>query len=116
MHIPIFRIGYASIKHMSKKNCWEVKNCGRQPGGEKVSELGECLAATDKVADGINGGTNGGRICWAISGTFCGGKKQGTFAQKQVSCMSCPVYLAVSKEEGDNFNLLLPGQDYTPLK
>ncbi len=23
-----------------KKNCWEHKNCGRQPGGAKAKELG----------------------------------------------------------------------------
>jgi len=23
-------------------NCWEFKKCGREPGGEKASELGIC--------------------------------------------------------------------------
>ena len=99
-----------------KKNCWEVKKCCRQAGGEKVAELGECPAAVDVSNDGVNGGKNGGRICWAISGTFCGGKKQGTFAQKQASCMSCEVYKMVMAEEGSNFRLLLAGQEYIPSK
>jgi hypothetical protein len=99
-----------------KSNCWEMKKCGREKGGANVAELGECPAASDVSADGINGGKNGGRICWALSGTFCGGKKQGTFAQKQLSCMSCPVYKTVAEEEGGSFKLLMPGQDYIALE
>ncbi len=65
----------------AKQNCWEMKKCGREPGGVKTPELGLCPASTDKTADGLNGGKNGGRICWAVTGTFCGGKIQGTFAE-----------------------------------
>lgn len=82
-----------------KQNCWESKNCGRQPGGAKVAELGTCPAATDTSANGCNDGKNGGRICWAVTGTFCGGKVQGTFAQKQISCMTCEFYMTVFREE-----------------
>jgi len=54
-----------------------------------------------------------GRICWAIAGTFCGGKVQGDFAQKSVSCMSCEVFKNIIYEEGvENFVLLKPGQVY----
>ena len=67
---------------MSKKNCWEFKNCGRELGGAKVDELGMCIAATDASTDGINNGQNSGRICWAVAGTFCGGKIQGLFAER----------------------------------
>ena len=63
-----------------KQNCWEIKNCGREPNGEKFKELGSCPASIDTSLDGLNEGKNGGRICWAISGTFCGGDVQGTFA------------------------------------
>ncbi len=85
-----------------KQNCWENKKCGREPGGAKVSELGECPAATDKSSDGINRGKNAGRICWAVAGTFCGGKVQGTFAEKRLSCIDCNFYKKVKEEEGDN--------------
>lgn len=95
-----------------KKNCWEIENCGRDPGGSKVQELGVCPASTDTEADGLNGGKNAGRICWAIAGTFCGGKKQGTFAQKKMSCMSCEVYQTIQREEGfGNFKLMVPGRE-----
>ncbi|MGA7878649.1 MAG: hypothetical protein WCA08_23515, partial [Desulfoferrobacter sp.] len=69
-------------------NCWEYKQCGRQPGGKNVHELGVCPAATDASFDGINCGMNAGRICWAVAGTCCGGKIQGTFAEKRVSCIN----------------------------
>ena len=89
----------------AKLNCWQVKNCGRQPGGPKAGELGVCPAAT-AGSSGINGGTNGGRICWGVAGTLCGGKVQGTFAQKVSNCMQCPFYLTVKQEEGSSFKLL----------
>lgn len=73
----------------SKKQCWEFKGCGRQPGGHNVKELGVCPAANDTSSDGLNDGKNGGRICWAVAGTFCGGEAQGAFAQKESSCMNC---------------------------
>jgi len=72
---------------MSKKNCWEVKKCGREPSGAKVKEFGVCPAAEQHRADGINGGVNGGRSCWAVAGTFCGGAVQGAFASKLDNCI-----------------------------
>lgn len=75
-------------------------------------EYGVCPAATDREAHGLNGGTNGGRICWAVSGTFCGGKIQGTFANKRLNCMTCDFYLATKAEQGKDFMLLMPGQKF----
>ncbi len=95
------------------QNCWEAKKCGREPGGKKVSEFGICPAALDKPSDGLNRGKNGGRICWAISGTFCGDKVQGSFAQKEFSCMRCEFYKRVRLEVGPaDFTVLRPGQKY----
>lgn len=61
-----------------KLNCWQVKKCGREPGGAKTAELGICPAAAEVALSGTNGGKNGGRACWAIAGTLCGGKVQGS--------------------------------------
>lgn len=94
------------------QNCWEFKKCGREPNGANVAELGECPATTEKTTDGLNGGKNGGRICWAVTGTFCGGKVQGSFAEKQVSCMTCDFFSEVKKHSNGNFQLLKPGQIY----
>ncbi len=94
-----------------KQNCWELKKCSRELEGAKVAELGACPAATDTSADGLNGGKNAGRICWAVAGTLCGGKAQGTFAQKRMSCLNCDVFKLVKEEEGlDQFLLMKPGQ------
>lgn len=86
---------------ISKKlNCWEYMKCGREPGGMKAAELGICLAATDASFDGINSGKCGGRFCWAVAGTFCHGKIQGTFAIDRDSCLSCGFFNRVQAEEG----------------
>ena len=86
-----------------KSNCWEVKKCGRQPGGEKSNELGICPATTELKVHGMNGGTNGGRSCWAIKQTLCGNQVQGGFSEKFVSCLKCDFYLQVRGDEGSNF-------------
>jgi hypothetical protein len=98
---------------MSRLNCWEIKKCGKEPGGSKAKEGETCPATLNTSCNGINSGKNGGRICWAIAGTFCGNKVQGDFAQKSVSCMSCNVFRQVKTDEGlENFELLIPGQSY----
>ncbi|OEU58954.1 MAG: hypothetical protein BA862_12095, partial [Desulfobulbaceae bacterium S3730MH12] len=71
----------------TRLNCWEYKQCGREQNGERTAELGVCPAALDVSFDGINRGKNGGRVCWAIAGTFCEGKLQGAFADKRNSCV-----------------------------
>lgn len=93
---------------MNKLNCWEFKKCGREQFGASAGELGVCPAATEIRVDQINHGRFGGRACWAIAGTLCGGKEQGTFAQKLHNCLQCDFYLLVRKEEGKNF---MPAQE-----
>ena len=83
-----------------KLNCWEVTMCDRLPGGGNVKQVGLCPAAVDISFDGINSGTCGGRICWAVAGTFCGGCTQGSFAEKRASCLECDFYQMVQEEEG----------------
>ncbi len=83
------------------KNCWDAKNCGRTPGGHRAGELGVCPAATEARLDGIHSGKNGGRACWAIAGTLCGGAVQGTFAEKEENCMACDHYKAVRKSANE---------------
>lgn len=63
--------------------CWEYMKCGR----DKDSAL-KCPAYP-----------NYGRICWAVAGTFCEGKVQGTFAQKYESCKQCEFYQKVKDKE-----------------
>ena len=88
---------------MPKTNCWEFKECGREPGGAKVSTLGVCPAANNSQLDSVHGGKGGGRACWVLAGTFCGGAVQGTFAQKYSNCSKCNFYHEVLEQEGDAF-------------
>jgi hypothetical protein len=84
---------------MKKQNCWEFKGCERGPGGSE--EL--CPAASNTKLDGVHGGTNCGRACWAVAGTYCGGNPQGSFAQKISDCSLCDFYRTVRAEEGQRF-------------
>ena len=88
---------------MSRMNCWKYMNCGREPGGSKAKELGVCQAAIEKELNGVNEGENGGRACWAIAGTLCGGKVQGSFAVKVGNCMNCDFFQLVVRGEGKNY-------------
>ena len=88
-----------------KQNCWDFKNCGRQPGGEKTRVLGACPAATMTKLDGIHGGENAGRACWIVAGTLCGEEISGTFARRYGNCEACDFYRMVRREE---FPLFFP--------
>ena len=87
-----------------KQNCWEFKQCGREPGGSKAAEFGVCPAALDSATDGLLGGKHRGRICWAVMGTLCVGVPQSTFGQKRRFCMTCDFFRRVKQEQGlDSF-------------
>jgi hypothetical protein len=86
-----------------KLNCWQFKRCGREPGGSRAPDLGVCPAATETRTQSINSGKNGGRACWAVTGTLCGGRVQGVFAAKVADCMRCDFYLTAQREEGAAF-------------
>ncbi|MBI2820286.1 MAG: PAS domain S-box protein [Acidobacteria bacterium] len=70
-------------------NCWDYMQCGRVPGGANAAELGVCPAYS----------YDAGQACWLIAGTFCGGRVQGTFAQKLGSCLSCDFYKQVDLKD-----------------
>jgi hypothetical protein len=86
-------------KALTKQNCWEFKKCGRQPGGAKVADLGICPATIHESLNGAHGGANPGRAGWADAGSLCGGKIQGTYAQKLNNCWRCEFMNLVKKEE-----------------
>lgn len=84
-----------------KKNCWDFKNCKRGPG----SNGDACPAWKETRLDGVHDGTNAGRACWVVAGTFCGGIVQGTFAKKFDTCEKCEFYRTVKQEETSGFKL-----------
>ncbi|MDI6716248.1 MAG: hypothetical protein QME63_04830 [Actinomycetota bacterium] len=61
-------------------NCWEFKKCGR-----------------DKTKDCPAYPFNG-KSCWLTAGTMCGGKIQGTFAQKLGDCTKCDFYQLMNEK------------------
>jgi two-component system, NtrC family, sensor kinase len=71
-----------SEEESRKRNCWEFKKCGRD--GDATMK---CPAYP-----------HFGRICWAVAGTFCESKVQGTFAQKYEDCRKCDFYRSVRRE------------------
>ena len=83
---------------------------------KKVAELGICPASTDEKLNKTNHGKNGGRSCWPLAGTFCGGQIQGVFAQKFQSCMDCDFYKTVLKEEIESGTLVMAKQILEKVK
>ncbi|MDH3394209.1 MAG: hypothetical protein OEL66_09380 [Desulfobulbaceae bacterium] len=72
-------------------NCWEIMECGREQGGDRMTELGECIASKEGL----------GHSCWAIAGTLCEGEVQGTMAQKLGFCTSCQVHRLYNRSRGE---------------
>jgi hypothetical protein len=105
---------------MAKLNCWEIKKCGRESGGAKVSLHGVCPVTREVRLQDTHGGKCAGRACWVVAGTLCGGQVQGTFAQKFENCTACDFYKLVKKEEGVRFELsatlLAKVKDQGPMK
>jgi hypothetical protein len=96
----------AEVLEKKKLNCWEVKKCGREPGGERVADLGVCPAAEEQRANGIHQGKNAGRCCWVIDGTLCKGNVQGSYVEKFCGdCQRCDFYGLVKKEEEPKFKI-----------
>lgn len=88
---------------MTRMNCWEFFECGREPNGKKTREMGVCPAAAKTELDGLNDGNNGGRTCWAIAGTLCEGEVQGTYAQKLGNCLKCDFHAFVRGQQSKNY-------------
>ena len=82
-------------------NCWEFMDCGREPRGARVDELGICPTTIDLTLNGAHGGKSAGRACWVVAGTYCDSLVQGTYARKISSCKLCDFYIHV-KNEGQN--------------
>lgn len=81
---------------LHKLNCWEFKNCGREPGGLLAEHLGQCPVAVAMKFDGINGGIGGGRICWIVNNQGGCPAMGGTRAS---GCHECDFYRRVVFEE-----------------
>jgi len=70
---------YQNDEKMVYKPCWEHMSCNQDTNHHE-----RCPAYP-----------HFGRICWAIAGTLCAGKIQGTYAQKIHDCHGCGYYRMV---------------------
>jgi len=67
---------YQSEEELKNVPCWKYMQCGRDVNNEV-----KCPAYP-----------HFGQVCWAVAGTLCAGKVQGTFAQKIDDCRNCRFY------------------------
>ena len=97
------------MPNKKKLNCWEKSDCGREPGGSRTSWLGVCQTAMAMQHDNLNDGDKGGRICWAVEGSFKAfGKPSCVFIGRYHSCANCPTFKGIQEEQGEKFVLLPP--------
>jgi hypothetical protein len=70
--------------------------CGREVGADRTDELGVCPVSHEDSAGGLNGGLNGGRICWVMNGNGCHDK----LMHGKDFCFQCEFRYKVIQEEG----------------
>lgn len=86
---------------MTRENCRQFMDCGRQPGGARQTEYGVCPVFTNQKFDGYNHGQHAGRYCWMVEGTLCQDRIQGNWAQKMRHCLTKGEFFKhVQQEEG----------------
>jgi hypothetical protein len=75
-----------------KLNCWDFKKCCKETDS-RGNGNNICQVKKEFYANGLNGGINGGRICWMIMDSLC--KKK-----NQTVCFQCEFHYKVMAEEG----------------
>jgi len=90
---------------MTKLNCWQFMGCGLQMRRHcsPLSGTCPCPASIERSLDGVHGGRNAGRVCWAVLQTHCYGSVQKTYEQKYRTCSFCDFYWSVADEEDAEF-------------
>jgi hypothetical protein len=82
-----------------KINCWQFKNCGREPGGVMANIHGICPVTTAMRFDGLNGGQKGGRVCWKVKAHSLANARQ--MCCFGINCHTCDFHRRVTFEEAD---------------
>ncbi|MBI4682587.1 MAG: hypothetical protein HY757_05750 [Nitrospirae bacterium] len=89
-----------STEIKKKYNCWEFMKCGKGPGTGNTKQSGICPVVDNTAANGLNGGVNGGRMCWLIAETKCCGEVKHSNQNRSDPCFSCEFRYKVMAEEG----------------
>lgn len=84
---------------MKKQNCWEYMKSGRQPGGHAAAVSGVCPVSVYGELNGVHGGENAGRACWAIDNSLCPELMRESPEKKFSGCWKCNFYHRVKNEE-----------------
>ena len=94
----------------------KMRAAARRPSSARPRGLSR---RNEREADGRTGGTSAGRARWVVAGSLCGGRIQGTYAQKLNNCWKCDFMNAVKKEEESTqhgFSHTLLGMERTSEK
>ena len=78
---------------IDKLNCWDFRKCCDKSMSHHASKRIVCPVKKEFKANGLNGGINGGRICWVIMDSHCKKKAQSV-------CFQCEFRYKVMAEEG----------------
>ncbi len=73
--------------------------CGYEIGGHKANDSDVCPVAAETSASGMNGGDNGGRLCWLITNN-CNQDLLCSTSSHKSSCCECEFQSQVFMEEG----------------
>lgn len=85
---------------MFRQNCWEFMKCGREIGGNNADTRGVCPIAAETVANGLNGGINGGRLCWVIVENNYKDRVKCSDIHRGEFCFQCEFRYKVKMQEG----------------
>jgi len=84
------------------KNCWEIRQCGREKGGIHESLHGQCPASR----------LNMGHSCWAVAGSFHNGTpfcpRVRDEGEKCTGCKIFQMYSRTSGQKGLEVETLFP--------
>lgn len=83
----------------TKLNCWEFKNCGREPGGLLADSHGVCPVALALRYDGLNEGKGAGRACWLAQAEQAKSRLDDFRPVSCDRCADCDFHLRVLFEE-----------------
>ncbi|XCN75156.1 MAG: two-CW domain-containing protein [Candidatus Electrothrix aestuarii] len=83
----------------NRMNCWEFKQCGREPGGSNIEKYGSCSVPVSVEHNGINNGKNGGRSCWILREAACEKIMRACRVDEIKECRQCRFHIHVKKSE-----------------
>lgn len=100
-----------------KPNCWEIMDCGREPGGRNAEDLGVCPVSTEARLDGVHGGTNAGRSCWIVARAYAEqAGHEGPNARDVEACLNCRFFQLVCEQEGHKLTRAIVLMDRLRMK